>query len=302
MGFYKEFCRRINLKNKTNKIISEITIWYNSFLATDYSRKFENWFGDLTESAATVYDKAVDKAYNVNPEGGWMHRLFDGSHDPISMWKIVRDTKLDDTRKEELIAFMETFLKDFNTYAGLPLVTISKDSFDKVAGNLSSTFYIPKSWFADIQTLNGAELIGSSIGVLALIYNWNTKDREKFAELMSSLTIAGAFSGNPLVLLVSIIFMGRHYNKQKKQKLFTKETITGIKKGTLTSIVFIATSAIIGGAAWIGLILGLILAVIARKHHKSINISNIYKWFKNQITKIFKKEKLELKLIGNNNL
>ena len=61
-----------------------------------------------------------------------LHRLFDGSHDPVSMWNIVKDTKLDDTNKE-LIA--ETFLKDFNTHAGLPLISITKDSYDKIAGH-----------------------------------------------------------------------------------------------------------------------------------------------------------------------
>ena len=276
-----------------NKVISEFTVWYNSFLATDYSRKFENWFGELTESTASIYDKAVDQVYNTTHEGGWLHRLFDGSHDPVSMWNIVKDAKLDDTRKEELTAFLETFLKDFNTHAGLPLFSISKDSYDKVAGQLSDTFHIPKNWFADIQTLNGAELIGSSIGVLALIFNWNTKDKERFGDLMSSLTIAGAFAGNPLTLIIATIYMGRHYNKQKKKKFFSKETLTGIKKGTLTSVVFITTSAMIGGAAWIGLILGLILAVIARKHHKEISIMNVYKWFKSQISSIFKKGDLK---------
>lgn len=276
-----------------NKVISELTVWYNSFLATDYSRKFENWFGELTESTATIYDKAVDQVYNTTHEGGWLHRLFDGSHDPVSMWNIVKNAKLDDTRKEELTAFLETFLKDFNTHAGLPLFSISKDSYDKVAGQLSDTFHIPKNWFADIQTLNGAELIGSSIGVLALIFNWNTKDKERFGDLMSSLTIAGAFAGNPLTLIIATIYMGRHYNKQKKKKFFSKETLTGIKKGTLTSVVFITTSAMIGGAAWIGLVLGLILAVIARKHHKEISIVNVYKWFKSQISTIFKKGDLK---------
>ena len=259
----------------SNKLISEIAVWYNSFLATDFSRKFENWFGELTESTATIYDKAVDEAYNKTHEGGWLHRLFDGSHDPVSMWNIVKDTKLDDTRKEELIAFLETFLKDFNTYAGLPLFSITKESYDKVAGQLSSTFHIPKNWFADIQTLNGAELIGSSIGVLALIFNWNTEDREKFGDLMSSLTIAGAFAGNPLTLIIATIYLGRHYNKQKNKKFFSKDTLTGIKKGTLTTLVFISTSAMIGGAAWIGLVFGLILAVIVRKRHQDISIRNI---------------------------
>ena len=73
----------MEFKKLSNKFISEFTIWYNSFLATDYSQKFESWFGSLTESSATIYDKAVDRAYNTNHEGGWLHRLFDGSHDPI---------------------------------------------------------------------------------------------------------------------------------------------------------------------------------------------------------------------------
>ena len=60
------------MKDKFNKIITEVTVWYDSFLATDYSRKFENWFGELTESSATIYDKAVDHVYNTNHEGGWM--------------------------------------------------------------------------------------------------------------------------------------------------------------------------------------------------------------------------------------
>ena len=277
----------------SNKLISEIAVWYNSFLATDFSRKFENWFGGLTESTVTIYDKAVDEAYNTTHEGGWLHRLFDGSHDPVSMWNIVKDTKLDDTRKEELIAFLETFLKDFNTYAGLPLFSITKESYDKVAGQLSSTFHIPKNWFADIQTLNGAELIGSSIGVLALIFNWNTEDKEKFGDLMSSLTIAGAFAGNPLTLIIATIYFGRHYNKQKNKKFFSKDTLTGIKKGTLTTLIFISTSAMIGGAAWIGLVIGLILAVIVRKRHKDISIMSIYEWFKSQIVSIFKRDNLK---------
>ena len=89
-----------------NKIISEIAVWYNSF-STDYSREFENWFGELTESTATIYDKAVDEVYNTTHQGGWLHRLFDGSQ-TLYLCDIVKDTKLDDTRKEELIA-LETF-------------------------------------------------------------------------------------------------------------------------------------------------------------------------------------------------
>lgn len=281
----------MELKKLSNKIISELAVWFNSFLATDYSRKFENWFGSLTESSASIYDKAVDHVYNTSHEGGWLHRLFDGSHDPISMWNIVKEARIDDTKKEEIAAFLNTFIKDFNTHAGLPLFTISKDSYDKYATYLSDTFHIPKNWFADIQTLNGSELLGSSIGVLALIFNWNNEDKERFGDLMSTMLISGVVSANPLTLILSTIYMGRHFHKQKKKKLFSQETLLGIKKGTITSVVFIGVSTMIGGTAWVGIILGLILAVIARKNHKKISIKSIYNWFNKQISMLFKLKK-----------
>ena len=49
----------------------------------------------------------------------------------------------------------------------------------------------------------------------------------------------------------------------------------------------------IGGAAWIGLVIGLILAVIVRKRHKDISIRSIYEWFKSQIVTTFKKDNLK---------
>ena len=48
------------MKNLKQEIINKAAIWANNLLASDFSRKFENWFDSLTETTASVYDKADD--------------------------------------------------------------------------------------------------------------------------------------------------------------------------------------------------------------------------------------------------
>ena len=108
------------MKNIKQEIFHKASIWANALLASDFSRKFDKWFGSLSQTKTTEYDKAIDIAYNspnaegIIHEGGIWHRLTDMLHDPVSMWKAVKDTKIDDTRKEEINAFIDSFFKDFN--------------------------------------------------------------------------------------------------------------------------------------------------------------------------------------------
>tara|TARA_Y100001970_G_scaffold245898_1_gene313321 strand:+ start:315 stop:1163 length:849 start_codon:yes stop_codon:yes gene_type:complete len=274
------------MKSIKSEIINKTSIWVNSLLASDFSRKFENWFGSLTESSATVYDKAVDAAYNATHIGGWKHRLFDG-HQPFEMWETVKNVKIDDSRKQELEAFVKTFFKDFNTHAGLPFYTLSKDSYDKAAIFLHDKFFIPKDWFYDIQTLNGSELIASSLGVLGVVFNWNKKDAKLFGDLVSSLMMAGAIGGNPITVIISIIMLGRHFHLEKNKKKFSKKFLEGTKIGSLSLFSFLGISSFVGGPVWLGLILGLIIAVLVRKHSNKLNITPVYEWFRDSLKSLF---------------
>ena len=274
------------MKNIKQEIINKSSIWVNKLLATDFSRKFDKWFGSLTETAATPYDKAIDFAYNsVNAKGiihdnGIWHRLTDMLHDPVSMWKAVKDTKIDDSKKEEINAFIESFFKDFNTTQGLPFISVTKETFENGASFLNKNFLIPKSWYYDIQTLNASELMAGSLSVVSLACNWNKKDAKLFGDLVSTLMLAGAIAGNPVTVFISIVTLARHFNLSKKNKKISKKFLEGTKIGSLGFFSFIGASSIIGGSVWIGLIIGLIIAFLVRKHSNKINIKEIYVWFK----------------------
>ena len=274
------------MKNLKQEIINKAAIWANNLLASDFSRKFENWFGSLTETTASVYDKAVDAAYNATHIGGWKHRLFDG-HQPFEMWETVKNVKIDDSRKQELEEFIKTFFKDFNTHAGLPFYTLSKDSYDKAAIFLHDKFFIPKDWFYDIQTLNGTELIASSLGVLGAVFSWNKKDAKLFGDLVSSLMMAGAIGGNPITVIISIIMLGRHFHLEKNKRKISKKFLEGTKLGSLSLFSFLGVSAFVGGPVWIGLILGLIVAVLIRKNSNKLNIKSVYEWFRDSLKSLF---------------
>ncbi len=281
------------MKNIKQDIINKAGIWANNLLASDFSKKFDKWFGSLTESTATVYDKAVDAAYNsisvrgIFREGGPNHRATDGSHDPISMWNIVKETKIDDSKKEEILAFINTFFKDFSTTQGLPFISIPKDSYDKAAAYLNQNFFIPKDWFYDIQTLNGSELIASSLGVLGVVFSWNKKDAKLFGDLVSSLMLAGAIGGNPITVIVSIITLARHWQLEKNKRKISKKFLEGAKLGSFSLFSFLGVSSFVGGPVWIGLILGLIVAVLVRKHSSKFNIKETYEWFRDSLKSLF---------------
>ena len=71
-----------------SKNAAAAAFWTNSLLATDAAKSIEHWLGNLAESSATIYDKAVDASYieamkegATKALGGGRHRLFDDSHD-----------------------------------------------------------------------------------------------------------------------------------------------------------------------------------------------------------------------------
>jgi hypothetical protein len=277
------------MKNIKQEIFHKASIWANALLASDFSRKFDKWFGSLSQTKATEYDKAIDIAYNspnaegIIHEGGIWHRLTDMLHDPVSMWKAVKDTKIDDTRKEEINAFIDSFFKDFNTTQGLPFVSITKETFDNGALFLSKNFSIPKNWFYDIQTLNGSELMAGSLSVVSLVFSWNKKDAKLFGDLISSLMLAGAIGGNPITIFVAIIALAKHFNSTKNSKKISKKFLEGTKIGSLSIFSFLGISSFVGGPVWIGLILGLIVAVLVRKHSSKFNIKETYEWFRDSM-------------------
>ena len=124
---------------------------------------------------------------------------------------------------------------------------------------------MPRSWIADALTVNGAELFASSFGVIALALNWNKDDKEKFGEIASTLGFSAAFSANPLIALISLVSLAKAFQQGHSRQAYT-EVLNGIAKGGIGTGIFIGVSSLIPGPTWIGLVVGLCLAVFARNH------------------------------------
>ena len=48
--------------------------------------------------------------------------------------------------------------------------------------------------------------VGGSIGVLAVVFQWNRGDTESFSRMVGSMGVAAVISANPLLLVVTVQF------------------------------------------------------------------------------------------------
>ena len=199
--------------------------------------------------------------------GGSYHRLFDGGHTIAGAVRAARDASPDDTIIEEVLGTVQALLKDAATPRGLPLATWDKSTFDAVAGSLESTFAIPKSWFYDLNTYDAADLLGASVGVVAVVFEWNRADTETFASLTASMGLSAAVGANPLLLVVVVVTAARTFHKARGGGEYA-ELVDGGFKGAVGSgatMAAVALTTSTGGPAGVALLVGL-TANSARKN------------------------------------
>ena len=119
------------------------------------------YLGELTESAATKYDKALDRTYLETHIDGAYHRLFDGGHDVISAWERVREAAGDDTLNEQIMGYVSALWKDMTTTQGLPFVTVPKDSFDHWVQQMEWIPGVDRAYLSDLISFDAMEIIFS---------------------------------------------------------------------------------------------------------------------------------------------
>ena len=269
------------MKSWVKKQFNTISIAVSGLLAVPYGKQLEKFFSNIIEETPTVYDKAIDKFYNDTGIGSYLHRLFDNSHSPILMWEKVKNTLPNDSNFDELKNYFISMAKDLQTPMGIPLHNVEdKVSYDKLASVISEKFFIKKSWLYDLQTVNLLEVFSSTLGVVALFFGWKKKDKEEFAELCASLGLAGAVGANPILLIISIVSLAKSYTQNKNKNKFKSGTI----KGFVGMGSFIMTASLFSSPL-IGIIVGLAVAVSVKKSLKKLDVSEIYNWFKENISK-----------------
>ena len=298
-GWYDSLSNAISLSTKIskptgNKILSYVysaieaskkhaggainlaAITTTAILASDFSRNMTSWLDDMVNNGVpSIYDKSVDAVYNsTNIGGGLLHRLFDGSHTLWGMWDKVCEASPDDTFLQEVVGYTTALTKDITTHIGIPLFTLSKSSYDQVANSLSTTFGIPKSWFSDLLHVDGVEVFGASIGTIAVALNWNKKQYKEFANLAGSLGISAIVSANPALGVVTLVALSKSF-VDAGQKEDYMEIVNGLSKGGVGTGVFLATSSVIGGPVWVGILTGMCVGSVVHKYMDTVDISRI---------------------------
>ena len=265
-------------------------------ISSDFSRSISDWTERTFEGAATIYDKAADAAYNTTHEGGALHRLFDGPHSIGGMFDAVKEASPDDTLAQEVAGFVDAFLKDVSTVNGLPFFTVSPETYNDLANTLSKGLGIPKAWTPDLLSFNMVELFGTSLGVIALAMNWNKADREQFADHAVGLGIAAGFSANPLLGIVALVGLAKAL-QGKKDKVAYTALLKGVGRGGVGTGLLLLASSVIGGPAWIGVIVGLILAIYARRTLGDVSAEYVAKWMSSVLRAAYRNFKQGIKSV-----
>ncbi|MBA7518616.1 hypothetical protein ES705_10688 [subsurface metagenome] len=246
----------------SRKITQQTAVTWNALMATDAARQIEKFFESVTESAPTVYDKAVDVIYNATHIGGGNHRLFDESHTLTAMWDKVKDAVPDDSFTTEMQAYLATMWKDLATPAGLPLKNMTREQYDKAATFLSDHLNLSRDWFSDVLTTNLSELIGSAIGGLAIVFAWNKAETKDFDRLVGSLFISAAVGANPLLIVLTLIGLARAFNVARETGNY-QNFIVQTGRGAVGMATFIAATGVVGGP--IGLVVGVLASLAVNK-------------------------------------
>lgn len=175
------------------------------------------WSESLTQSAASIYDRALDAEYLRTHIGGGSHRLFDGGHDLWAAWTRVKSASGDDSFIEEVAGYAGALWKDLTTTNGLPVVTWDQAGFERFAERLESIPGVSKAWIYDAVSYDAFEVLSAGLGAVGLIFALQKDDLTRLSELLGSVGVVALITANPIMGLSIVATSGYAYWKAKNR-------------------------------------------------------------------------------------
>jgi len=267
---------------------SDAALWSTTILSDPgFSRGIEQWMGETFNTVSNVYTKAMDGPFAVTgPIAGdittqpmW-HRLF-GGHTLVEAREAVRGALPDDTFTQEFLGELIALGSDMASKTGLPLVTFTEAGFDSFV-SFSSKLGLSNSYINDILSENALELVGATIPVIAAALTWDKADEKRFIQLAGAMGIAGAYSGNPLLIIVALVMAARAYHLTKGSGDQSKWAFALAKGGFLSGLLF-SVSAVIGGPAWVGLLAGICVMMLAKRADSPVPAKAVVKFIRSAL-------------------
>lgn len=235
------------------------------------------WSRQVTESTATIYDKALDANYLATHIGGGNHRLFDGGHDLVGAWQAVRSASVDDSFAQEVVGYTSALWKDVTTVKGLPFVTWSKDSFDACADWVATS--VPgasRAWFTELVTFDAFEVLSASLGAASALFFLSRDDTERLAEILGSMGVVSTIGANPL-LGVAVVVVAAYAYLVKKREFDGKRVGLGAGMAGVSLLVF----ATLGLPLLIEL--GIVIVVSKLLRDQVVGDGELMKWLRDRL-------------------
>ncbi len=154
------------------------------------------------------------------------------------------------------------------------MVPWDQATFEHVADALQSYLHIPADWFYDLNTFDATDLLGGTVGVLAMALSWNRADTEGFAKLAGSLGLSSALAANPALLVVTVVSLARAFQQARQTGDYAALVEGQVKGATGTGSTLAAVSlvGVVGGPAGVALLAGLTAGILVTHATKKVSV------------------------------
>lgn len=261
MDKIKKRLRDFDLGFKKDKTTPFVAI--EGVVGGEQGHELAKWLADKFNKNFDAYDSAIDAVYNQTHEGSaTYHHIVDGQHSVWGAFSSVQDVKVDDSWASELGQAAEHLVRDVASVSGInPFFTLSPEQFSKIGSLLNDNLGIPKAFLADALTINGPELLGGSIALIASIMMGRKADPSRLSYFSGGCLLSSLISANPMLMPIAAGSMAYAIYKaeNKKQILLTAG------KGSIVSGSALLVSSLVGGPAWIGCVAGLMTGIAVAK-------------------------------------
>ena len=166
--------------------------------------------------------------------------------------------------------------------------TYSK-SYTIIYDQFNEAIKIPQRWLDDIRNVEFHELLASSVGPLALFFNWKKRHKEEFSEIASGALASSFAHGDPVGTITSIVVLAYRYN-QSTNKQEIRNLKWGIIKGGASVSAFALTIKAMG-VSLLSFLVGLCIAAVVRKTVSTLRLFEYLKFIRSLKVKIPKLKK-----------
>jgi hypothetical protein len=180
------------------------------------------------------------------------------------------------------------YLTSTSIISSLIHATYSK-SYTIIYDQFNEAIKIPQKWILDIKQVEFSELLATSIGPLALFFNWKKRHKEEFSEIASGVMASSFVHGDPIGTITSIVVLAYRYDKSSN-----KQELRNLKWGVIKGGVSIGAFAITikaMGVSLVSFLVGVCVAAVVRKTVSTLRFFEYLRFIRTLKVKIPKLKK-----------